>query len=275
MPELPEAETIVRALKLNVTGAQVIEIIAYDRKFAREIIGRRIDRELPGKVIENVIRRGKGIVFQLSDSYNILIQLGMTGAFSRIDSHSNPVLHERFRIFFKDRLSLSFIDIRKFGKIKSFYSNKPHTIPSFLSTLGPEPFSKEFDVRYLWNTTREHKIKIKNFLLNQHLIAGIGNIYASEILFDAGIDPAREAASLKRIECEKLVQSIQKILTMAIEAGGTTISDYKQLDGSEGKFKNELLVYGRESEECLICRTPVQKIRISGRSTFFCPVCQA
>ena len=156
----------------------------------------------------------------------------------------------------------------------AFFLNQPETYPPFLKTLGPDPFSEQFNFSYLLEKIKKREINIKDFLLNQHLIAGIGNIYASEILFDTRIKPQRKSCSLNKIECEKIVESTRKILKKAIKAGGTTISDYKKLDGSEGKFKNELLVYGRESENCVTCQSSIQKIKQSNRSTFFCPNCQ-
>ena len=158
--------------------------------------------------------------------------------------------------------------------VEFFGRNGTGSLPRYLRLLGPEPLGDKFDGEYLYRTTRKRKCSIKEFLLDQRQVAGIGNIYASEILFRAGVRPGRAAGRLRRKECERIVKATRNILRRAIAAGGTTVNDYRQVDGSEGRFKRRLRVYGRTGLPCVRCGTAIRRIVQGGRGSWYCPVCQ-
>lgn len=274
MPELPEAETIARGLakcmkRKTVTGAKTSSL-----RLRGEIDIKKIRRLAIGKKVRDVGRRGKAVIIRLSSGICIMIQLGMSGI-CRVDKKGEPAQkHDHFSLELSGGLSLHFNDARRFGMVMVYEEKAQDSWPKFLKTLGPEPLSKSFSGELLFAKTRGRKVAVKQLILDQQVVAGIGNIYASEILFRAKVNPLRPCGKLKAKECEMIATKTKEVLYEAIKAGGTTISDYRLVDGSEGNFETNLRVYGREGEPCPVCSRKIGKTILGGRSTFYCPACQ-
>ena len=274
MPELPEAESIARGLRKCLVGKKIKKVICRAKSLRRPLSKRKLNTDCTGTKITAVTRRGKAIIVELSNEKAIIIQLGMTGSCRVSPAKENPRKHEHVLFEISGNKSWRYEDARRFGMVESYSPADNENLPLFLKNVGPEPFSDSFSAKYLFDLTRKRKAKVKELLLNQKIVAGIGNIYVSEILFRAKIHPARQANKLSLPDCRKLVKYTISILQNAITAGGTTISDYKDVNGEEGKFTRELLVYGRAGEKCNKCRTTIEMNVIGGRSTFHCPQCQ-
>ncbi|MBN1256913.1 MAG: bifunctional DNA-formamidopyrimidine glycosylase/DNA-(apurinic or apyrimidinic site) lyase [Planctomycetes bacterium] len=274
MPELPEAETIARGLRRYLVGKKILQITARVPSLRRPLNLIKLRTGAVGKKVVAVNRRGKAIIIELSGKRAILIQLGMTGACKLCPEQEALNKHDHVIFAVSGKLSLRFEDIRRFGMLESFQLDEEASWPEFLKTLGPEPLEKGFSGEYLHTITRKRKTAIKTLLLNQRSVAGIGNIYASELLFRAHIRPGRAAGRLKLAECEKIVEQTRKVLKEAIKAGGTTISDYKGVDGNAGKFDRKLRIYGKAGKACEACGGTIKRIVQTGRATFYCPVCQ-
>jgi len=270
MPELPEVETIVRALRDSITGKTVRDFELFHPRSSRHTNPKRLIEICSGNTIKNLSRRGKYILLNWENELpGIAIHLRMSGQLLL----SEKVLaskHLRARFNFSDGTYLNFVDIRTFGTIFILDGNEP----GGYKTLGIEPLSSKFTVDKLVNILEKSSTAIKQFLLNQNKIAGIGNIYASEICFLAGISPTRPANSISYNESILLHSNILAVLNRAINEMGTTLSDFRKPDGTPGEFSNSLKVYGREKKKCVICQTKIQRVVQHGRSTFFCPRCQ-
>lgn len=273
MPELPEAQTIVNELVSEIIGKVILGIEVFDPKFVKQIKTSDIGKKIKGKSVIKVSRRGKAIIIELSQSFNLLIQLGMTGGLILLNP-DQPQKYIRYQFLLSNSKVLGFRDMRKFGKIIGYHKEQPEFYPKFLKSLGPEPFSEDFSEKYLLLKKKNRSLSAKDFIMDQKMVAGVGNIYACEILYAAKINPKRKTATLKKKECKRIVQYTREILNRAIKRGGTTIRDYMRLDESYGEYKEKLLVYGRENEPCVKCSTLIKRIRQSNRSTFFCPCCQ-
>ncbi len=262
MPELPEVETITRQLREKVLGQRVEEVEVLDPKLQRGELER-----IEGGVISSLWRRGKNIIFGFAEGLYLLAHLRMTGWFCwQRDKKPSPV-HQRAILQFGQG-KLYYVDQRRFGNLVV------REDLNSLSTLGIEPLSPEFNGEYLYQRTQESRREIKVLLMDQGKIAGIGNIYASEILFSAGIHPLRQANTLTLREAERLTAGTKATLETAIRENGTTVANYRDIGGEEGGFQNLLQVYGREGKPCLVCGFPIERMWQSGRSTYFCPRCQ-
>jgi formamidopyrimidine-DNA glycosylase len=265
MPELPEVETITRELNARVRN----RIIAAIHVFWSRTLQNPTDefvRLLAGKKIIRVSRRGKYIFVHCSDSILFSIHLRMTGKIV-FRLTENEKKHLRIEIDFSDGSALYFIDPRKFGKMKLWPSGQP-----ILAELGPEPLEPSTVLQVLRQLKTARPIK--TVLLDQKILAGLGNIYADEALFLSGIHPLTPASLLKKIEQKKLSLAIPEILKQAIDRKGTTLRDYRTTRNSSGENQDHLSVYGRFGRPCPECRNPIRKTRIAGRSSHFCPVCQ-
>jgi len=271
MPELPEVETIVRGLQKTVVGKRIKDvkiifpgIVKQDTKKFRKNVEK-------AKIIR-VRRQGKYILIDLSNGNTILAHLGMTGNFLLVKSSSPLNKHDHLIVrFYENNKELRYNDQRKFGKIKSFPTSKEESV-SELKKLGPESLNiSYFD---FVNLFQKRKGRIKSALLNQQIIAGLGNIYADESLFEAKIHPEQKAEKLSPPKLEELRQAIQKILKKAIKAGGSSIENYYNINGEIGSFQLQHKVYGREGLSCKRCGTKIKRIKISQRSSYFCPKCQ-
>jgi len=268
MPELPEVEIIVRKLSLKLTGYEVSSYRVLFPGLFRNRSGEFLE-QLVGRKIVKIRRRGKVILLNFDNDLTLLCHLKMTGQLL-LSSPQKPVdKHTHFILSFNNQIEeLRFRDVRKFGSILCFQTSE--TL-KFLS-LGPEPL--EISLSRFQRLFRGRKARLKSLLLDQNLIAGIGNIYANEILFEAKIHPLLSASFLEEGEIKRLWKAVRLVLKRALEHGGSSIRDFKDAEGREGKFQNYHQVYGRKDLPCLRCGEEIERLRIGGRSSFFCPQCQ-
>jgi len=283
MPELPEVETIVRDLNKKTVGWTIVDFWTDWKKSIKMPLA-KFKREVIGEKIEKVKRRGKNILIFLSGDKVLLVHLKMTGHLLFKDKKaSKKYFSERVNQYIrhiwtlkkeKEEVGLEFSDLRKFGKIRLIKKSDLETDPDLIK-LGVEPLTKDFSVEFFWKLTRNKKKKnIKMLIMDQDLLAGVGNIYASEALFESGINPQREAGDLSKKEVIKLHGAIVDILKKAVKLRGTSDSDYRDLSGAPGKFQKVLKVYNREGEKCPGCKGKVERVKIGQRSTFWCKGCQ-
>jgi formamidopyrimidine-DNA glycosylase len=272
MPELPEVETVVRDLRPVLVG-QRIEAVRAGRKRLRKAWSKKWADRLAGCRFEAVRRRGKWIVAELDSGPLLIFHLGMTGQLT-VRSTDDPVEGHTHLVFTLSdgTRQLRFRDIRRFGSVTLF--DDPRAWETFLhnSKLGPEPFDMEPD--YWMTAVRKTDRNLKAILLDQRVVAGVGNIYADESLFVARLDPRWKGKNLKRAEAERLRTAIVEVLNRAIAARGSTIRNYVGGSGLAGGYQERFYVYGRTGEPCRTCETPVERIRLAGRSTHYCPRCQ-
>lgn len=274
MPELPEVEIVTQGLKNSILNKKVINAKLFRNKLRREINESFIDDVVDAEIID-VKRRSKYIILELSNGKSVLIHLGMTGQFTVEKNLDEDKLkkHTHIVINLNNGLSLVYNDVRRFGLALTMDTKdvKSHAL---IKNIGVEPLEDDFTGEVLFSLLQDKKCDIKTALLNQHLVCGIGNIYACEALFYAGISPVRKANKVTKSECDKLYKEIKKVLLESIKAGGSTFRDYVQSDGSMGEFQNKFAVYGKEGEPCPKCGAIIKKIKQGGRSTFYCEVCQ-
>ena len=269
MPELPEVETSVQAIQEFAN--QNIESIEIYNPNLRWKVDCNAFKNLSGLKVSKIDRRAKYILFHLNQS-QILIHLGMTGTLRIAKKESNFYKKHDHVEFIFQRGKLIFNDPRRFGSMHFITEPSKHFL---LEKLGPEPLSEEFNGEYLFQKIKKSLSPIKNSLMNQHNVVGIGNIYANEILFDAKIRPTRKSKTITKKEHNKITGSTKKILKVAIKAGGTTLKDFYQPDGNKGYFKIDLAVYDRANEKCINCKKElIKRIIQSQRATFYCRKCQ-
>lgn len=272
MPELPEVETVKESLKCRLVGRKIKNvnilwdnIIAYPSK--EEFI-----KDINDKIIIDIKRRGKFLLFDLDDYY-LLSHLRMEGKYF-FKNHGDEINKHEHVIFDLDNDDeLRYMDTRKFGKM---YLIKKEDIDKIgpLKDLGLEPWDNNLNSEYLINKYKNKRLPIKTVLLDQSIIVGIGNIYADEILFLSKINPLKKCNLLNKEECEKIIKYTKEVLENAIKMGGSTIRTYSSVDGVHGLFQNELLVHGKDKGACPDCNNKIEKIRIGGRGTYYCPKCQ-
>lgn len=274
MPELPEAETIARGLHARIAGRSVEKLRVHRQELVEPTTPEAFTRLLVGRRIRGVGRRGKWIVAPLDDGCRWVTQLRMTGRFRWVADargmNSEPHLSLTLSFRGADGL-LRFYDVRRFARMRIL---DPDAWSAVDERLGPEPLSGEFTPAELRSRLGSSRMPIRNALLDQRRIAGIGNVYANEICHFAGIDPRRGSAGLTDDEVERLHREIRRVLQAAIERKGTTFSDFRDPGGSAGGFQEELAVYGRAGEPCHHCGTAVERAVMAGRSAFYCPQCQ-
>jgi len=269
MPELPEVETVRVFLEKNIINEKTTSV-KIENKNLRFVITKDISQILSNSTITKISRRGKYLLFLYNNNYTLLFHLGMTGFF-RIERKYVFRKHDHLIFNFTNK-KLIFNDIRKFGFVKIFNAKEIFKC-SHLKNLGPEPLSSKFCYEY-FKKNLNRKTNIKNLLMNQSFVAGLGNIYCSEILFRSNIKPIRPSNLIKNYEIDKILHSVKKILLNSIKLGGTTIKNFVVSDEKIGYFKNKLMVYGRSGLSCFKCKNKIAKITQSGRSTFFCSQCQ-
>jgi formamidopyrimidine-DNA glycosylase len=272
MPELPEVETIRRQLAPHVEGRTLERVKILDARWTRPDSPARVERELRGAVVEDLERSGKYLVWRLSEDRHLLMHLRMTGALL-IDPPAEPA-HTRVRFWLDGGLRLLYVDPRRFGT-----GHLLHGITAcdgyFETRIGVEPFTPAFTTEHLFRLTRGRRTPIKAFMLDQRRIAGIGNIYADEALFRAGIHPLRPAGRLTRRQLEQLRAGIEESLQAGIDAKGASIDDFRHIDGARGSFQDRFLIHRRAGEPCHRCGTVVRKIVAAGRGTYVCERCQS
>ena len=269
MPELPEVETSRRGIEPHIIGTRVSRVIIRNRSL-RWPISRSVDRNLVGKTIVSVTRRAKYLLINTENGAAIL-HLGMSGSVFIVDHDTPAGVHDHVDIDFDSNMTLRFRDPRRFG---SLHWSKLPLQHKLLKSLGPEPLGNEFDGEYLWERSRGRRVSIKQFIMNAHVVVGVGNIYASEALYLAGINPRRAAGRVALKRYKQLAAAIKEVLANAIKAGGTTLRDFYGGDGEAGYFQQQLEAYGRDGEPCRRCNTTISSIVQGQRSTYFCKQCQ-
>ena len=268
MPELPEVETARRGISPHVKNQRVIQVRVYQPKL-RWSVPKEV-HEIEGHVIKEVARRGKYLLLE-SKVGTIMIHLGMSGNVRICDKALSPEKHDHVDIELENALMLRLHDPRRFGSVLWAENSAVHPL---IKNLGPEPLSSEFTALDLYTRSRSRKVNIKSYIMNSHIVVGVGNIYASESLFMAGINPKISAGRISLKRYEKLVFAIKTVLSLAIDQGGTTLKDFVNADGDTGYFQLKLSVYGRVDKPCPQCSKPVRQFTQSQRSTFYCPQCQ-
>jgi formamidopyrimidine-DNA glycosylase len=269
MPELPEVETIRRSLVPHVTGTVITSVEVRERRLRRPI-GRGFEQRLRGRRIQAVRRIGKYLLFDLDAELHLLVHLGMSGSLEVRASSAPAVVHDHVRLRLENGGLLVFNDARRFGLMRVGAAGE---LPELID-VGPDPLATDWDAERLRPLVRRRARPIKNILMDQRLLAGIGNIYANEILFQARIRPTRRGRTLRRDELERLSQAVRAVLTFAVECGGSSISDFRDGDGRPGYFQLQFQVYDRMGQPCHACGTAIRRVVMSGRSSFYCRRCQ-
>ena len=270
MPELPEVETVARGIRPHVVN-QTVETVIVRQPQLRWRVPDQLDEILKDLAIRSVTRRGKYLLLETVKG-TLIIHLGMSGQLRVLDKDTELKKHDHVDIVFKNNTLLRFNDTRRFGAV--LWTDEAIEHHPLIKVLGVEPLSDEFTADSLFKATRKRNVPIKTFVMNSHVVVGVGNIYANEALFMAGILPERLALTLELGDCQRLVVCIREVLAKAIEQGGTTLKDFVNEAGKAGYFQQVLRVYGRGGLPCLVCETPLSAIRINNRSTVFCSHCQ-
>lgn len=269
MPELPEVETVKRGLNSLLEDKPIIVKLEFTRKNLRDPMPIKKLKTLEGERLVGVDRRAKYLLMW-AESGGFLSHLGMTGTW-RLCGKGEERDHDHIYIHFKDGRKLAYRDPRRFGVFD--YLSKEQVHPK-LAVLGPEPLENEFTGKVLWQALRGKSQALKVAIMDQKVVVGVGNIYASEALYLAGVKPQMPASRLSLVKSDELVSEIKKILTRSIELGGSSISDFKATDGGQGYFQNTFHVYGREGESCSRCTSLIKAEVLGGRNTFWCKRCQ-
>ena len=270
MPELPEVETTRRGIEPHVVGHCVTRVVVRNPRL-RWRVPDKLVRELPGQKIQSVGRRGKYLLLA-TDHGTAMLHLGMSGSLRVVPTIQAANAHDHVDIVLDNGDCLRLRDPRRFGSL--LWTRDDPQKHKLLRDLGPEPLSADFSGDYLFEKSRGRKRGLRDFLLDSHIVAGIGNIYANEALYAAGLRPTRAAGRLDRDRCDRLVKAIRKTLKRALKAGGTTLRDFRNGQGEPGYFQLSLSVYGRASKPCRVCGTAIQTRKLGQRSAFFCPKCQ-
>ncbi len=268
MPELPEVEVTRMGIKPYAEGQKITEI-----KIRQHQLRWQIPNEInkaKGLVINAVKRRAKYLLLE-TDAGDILIHLGMSGTLRVLPESTPETKHDHVDLCLESGVVIRYNDPRRFG---AWLWQDAKTSHALFAKLGPEPLSEDFSGEYLFRQSRNKRMPIKQFIMNNAQVVGVGNIYANEALFLAKIHPQRAAQSLTEQESQALVVIIKEVLAKAIAKGGTTLKDFAQVDGKLGYFAQELNVYGRQGEPCVVCGTVLESIKLGQRNTVFCPQCQ-
>lgn len=269
MPELPEVETTRRGVAPYLVGRRIVDLAIRERRLRWPIEDALIDG-LRDSTVRDVRRRAKYLLLDVPAG-SALVHLGMSGSLRVLERGAETRAHDHLDLLLDDGKLLRFNDPRRFG---SWQWQPAGTLHPQLAALGPEPFDAVFDGTYLKRRSAGRRVNVKHFLMDQHIVVGVGNIYAAEALFRAGIDPRRAAGRVSLAKYQSLAGHAREILRHAIERGGTTLRDFLRPDGEPGYFEQELHVYGRAGEPCRVCAAPIRSVRLGQRSSFYCPNCQ-
>ena len=287
MPELPEVEVVKKSLKKTIYDL-TIKNIEIRNKFLRYKIDEKLMKKMIKSKVLSVSRRSKYIFINLNNEYTIMIHLGMTGKIIIVDANKNKyktsfyynlsdnkAKHNHLIFKFNKKIILIYNDVRKFGFIKIF-KTKELSFSKHLNALGPEPLSKKFNLSYFKENIKKRKVFLKDLLMNQKFLAGLGNIYVNEVIFLSRINPKARVNSISISKIGVLVSNIKKVLKKAISEGGSSIKNFNNTRGKKGNYQQFFNVYGRDGKFCTRsnCKGTVKRIRISNRSTFFCDICQ-
>jgi formamidopyrimidine-DNA glycosylase len=270
MPELPEVETTRRGIEPHLLNGHVTRLVVHERRL-RWPVPTGLERTLAGQTVHSVARRGKYLLIGV-DSGTLIVHLGMSGSLRLAQADTARLKHDHVELYLSGGSCLRYCDPRRFGAW--LWTEADPFLHPLLASLGPEPLSRAFNGRQLFTMSRNSKQPIKTLIMNSHTVVGVGNIYANEALFLAGILPSRPANSLSKEEGQILANRIKTVLSRAIKRGGTTLRDFVGGDGKPGYFAQELLVYGRSGEACTHCSTTLIETRLGQRTTVFCPTCQ-
>ncbi len=287
MPELPEVEVVKKSLEKKIQNLVIKKVKINDGNL-RYIVDKKKICKLSGKKIRKINRRSKYLIFKFDNKSIMLVHLGMTGKFIFVNRNkkfktsfyydldqNKDKKHDRIIFFLQDKKKLIYNDVRKFGFFKLLEKDK-YESNAHLINLGPEPLKKNFNLNYLKNYFYKRNRSIKDILMDQKCVSGLGNIYVNEILFFSGVKPSRKVKSLKDFELKNIVKNTKKILINSIRLGGSSIKDFSSDDGKKGTFQQYFSVYGREGKNCsnVDCNKVVLRTVISNRATFFCKKCQ-
>ncbi|NCA69565.1 MAG: bifunctional DNA-formamidopyrimidine glycosylase/DNA-(apurinic or apyrimidinic site) lyase [Sphingobacteriia bacterium] len=274
MPELPEVETTLRGIRPHLAERRIARLIVRDARLRQPIPPETAER-VAGQAIRSLSRRGKYLLIGL-ETGTLLLHLGMSGSVRVVASDRPPRKHDHLDLVLCDEQSLRFHDPRRFGLF--LWTPDPPALAErrhpLLSALGPEPLSDAFDGAHLHRLGRQRRVAVKAFIMDAAVVVGVGNIYASESLFTAGIHPARPCHRISLDRYRRLAETIRDVLQDAITQGGTTLRDFVREDGNPGYFARSLRVYGRAGQPCVHCATPLRQLRIGQRSSVYCPRCQ-
>jgi formamidopyrimidine-DNA glycosylase len=272
MPELPEVETICRGLKPYLEGRRILCVRVLERRL-RCAVDKQLAQRVEGKTILRVGRLAKYILMYLDGDSVWMFHLGMSGKLIYVDPDRPQQKHDHIVVRLDDGQELRYHDPRRFGLSLVVAANKLYDLPQ-LKHLGLDPFDARFNGAYLRSFTKRSERRIRDLLLDQQIVAGIGNIYANEILARAGVRPTTRSWRLKRAKVDVIAALIPEVLDEAIRWCGTSFSDYRDADDKFGEFQNQLRVYDREGERCRVCPHPIKRVAIGNRSAFYCPSCQ-
>ncbi len=275
MPELPEVEVICKGIIPHVQQARITAIHYSDKPLRTTVPIQEMRGNLLNIPVVKIWRRAKYIVFSFANNMTLIFHLGMSGRLTICPPEHPPAKHDHLLFTLDSHLQLRMNDTRRFGQVLFLDREKSRDLEkTVFKNTGPEPFSAACNGEYLHHRARSSSQPVKTFLMNAHIIAGIGNIYANESLFAAGIHPATPVSSLRLTQWEKLMEKIQAILKWAIGCGGSTINDYINASGKQGYFQANFKIYGKEGTPCTVCSTLIEKRKIAGRASYFCPSCQ-
>lgn len=275
MPELPEVETTRRGLAPAVEQHRIMHAVVRHRGL-RQPVPRGLEQRLAGAQVRTLSRRGKYLLFECVQADlqtgTLLVHLGMSGRLWLVDHDTRPEKHDHFDLVIDNGRVIRLRDPRRFGLV--LWQKGDALRHPLLAAIGPEPLTADFGGAVLYRATRTRAAAIKPAIMDSHLVAGVGNIYANEALFRAGIDPRTQARRISRARCDLLAREIKAVLDEAIAAGGSSLRDYVGSDGMAGHFQNRFFVYGRAGEPCMRCGTIIRELRQAQRATCYCPRCQ-
>jgi formamidopyrimidine-DNA glycosylase len=276
MPELPEVESLRRMLAGSARGRRIVSAKIREPRL-RRLVAPDFTRMIAGRTIGELDRRAKYLLIALSGDLTLLAHLGMSGSLTHrghgFCDQDFDLAHDHLHFELDDGTALVYNDPRRFGLLKLVPTAQLDTVAE-LRGLGPEPLGPDFNAEYLFRQTRGRRVAIKNLIMDQRVVAGVGNIYACEILFAAKVRPGRAAGRVSRAEAGKIVEFTKAILTRAIGSGGTTFRNYRDSQGLPGRFASDLRVYGREGERCYVCGNPIKNRVLGQRASFYCAFCQ-
>lgn len=269
MPELPEVEVSRLGISPHIEGRRISAVKVHDSRL-RWPVPEQV-KLVEGEHLRAITRRAKYLLLE-TPAGTLILHLGMSGALRVVPVTTTLKKHDHVDIEFEHGVSLRLNDPRRFGAL--LFTQGDVSSHQLLRKLGPEPLTDAFDANYLWQRSRGRKQAVKTFLMDNHVVVGVGNIYANEALFKAGINPKRAAGNISKQRYQQLVPIIKETLAAAIEQGGTTLRDFTDVDGSPGYFAQKLLVYGRGGKRCMNCKQILKEIRLGQRSTVYCTQCQ-
>ncbi len=271
MPELPEVETVRRGLAPFLAGRRIDRVEVREHRL-RWPVPADLAARLHGRTVRGLERRGKYLIATLDSGDRLLLHLGMSGRIQVVDAGTPLRKHDHIDLHLDSGRIVRFHDPRRFGALLLWPAAEARH--ALLADLGPEPFAAPFDGAYLFACSRGRRTAVKSFVMDSRTVVGAGNIYASAALFHAGFRPTRAAGRLTRADCERLAGAIRAVLAAAVEQGGTTLRDFAGAQGESGYFQQVLSVYGRDGAPCRRCATPIRRVVVGQRSSFYCPRCQ-